>query len=172
MEKILTTVVGTPEFATLYAAPGKPFEKGEQALALVPENMKKNFQRLVPIRQDRVDLFANIIKSRGNQETLMKAIEDYLSKPKDGNVNALISDEASAEGLAKSVDALTGKFESEMERAIAQGQAPAQKKWGRLIKTLKNAIEQVKSGEKPKITRALAQQHAGVLGRLKKELGQ
>jgi len=172
MEKILTTVVGTPEFATLYAAPGKPFEKGEQALALVPENMKKTFQRLVPIRQDRVDLFVNIIKSRGNQETLMKAIEAYLSKPKDGNVNAPVSNEDSAEGLAKSVDALTGKFEAEMQRAIAQGQAPAQKKWGSLVKALKNAIERAKSGERPKITRALAKQHAGVLGRLKRELGQ
>jgi len=171
LENILTSVVGTPEFAALYAAEGKPAEKGEQALALVPEEMKKKFTRLVPIRQDRADLFTKIIKSQGNREVLMKAIEAYVSRPKDGNVEVPISQEASAEGLAKSVDALTGKFEQAIEQAIAQGQAPAQKKWGSLIKALNNAIEQAQRGEQPKITGALAKQHAGVFGRLQKELG-
>jgi len=44
-------------------------------------------------------------------------------------------------------------------------------KWSRLSNALAKAIAQAEKGEKPVIGKALVKHHAGVLGRLKKELG-
>jgi len=181
LQKILAAVVETPEFAELFMSEGTPSEKGIRALGLVPDDMRKMYTRLVPYRQDRVDLFADIIKNRGNIETLVAAIEQFalaaaskdaeLAPPKEGVVEIDISDRDVKEGLVKSIDALTGKFASSIEGAVAAGQEPALKKWSALKNAIDTAIAQAKRGEKPKVTKALGKQHAGVFGRLKKELG-
>ena len=170
--KILTSVIETPEFVQLLIDDNNPKEKGVQALQMVPDEHKKMFTRLVPYRQDRVDLFVEIIKSKGNIATLVAAIENYVSNAEGGAVEVNISNSDSREGLSKSIDALTGKFASAIEGAIAAGQEPALKKWSALKNALDVAIAQAKRGQKPNVTKALGKQHAGVFGRLKKELGQ
>lgn len=171
LQRILTSVIETPDFVHLLTTEGNPKEKGEQAMLMVPEEHKKMFTRLVPFRQDRIDLFTNIIKSKADIEVLAAAIEKYVSSNKNGEVDIEISNKDSSDGLAKSVDALTGKFARELENAIAIGKQPAAKKWGALKNALDNAIAQAKKGEAPTITKSLAKQHAGIFGRLKKELG-
>jgi thiamine monophosphate kinase len=94
-----------------------------------------------------------------------------FSSKKMNAKNIEISNQDSSDGLANSVDALTGKFQSSIDSALASGKAPSLKKWTALKKAIDNAIEQAKRGETPKITKSLAKQHAGVFGRLKKELG-
>jgi len=172
LNKILTTVIEMPEFAEIMAGEGNPKEKGQMAMNLVPDNLKKQYQRLVPIRQDRIDLFADIFKSKGQSENLINAIEKYVEvgRIQNGDANIEITQQDSTEGLVKSVDALTGKFEAELERARAQGQAPAAKKWSSLLNALNKSIEMAKKGETPKVSKAVAKQHAGVFRRLKKEI--
>lgn len=173
LQQILTSVVESPAFKEAMATGGKPKEIGEILVNSIPDENKKLFNRLVPIRQDRVDLFSDIIKNTGNSETLVKSLEKYISGQEvgDGAVEVDVSEEDSILGLAASVDALTGKFQANIERAISKGQEPAQKKWGALINALNNAMESVRRGETPKVTKALAKQHAGVLKRLQKDLG-
>ena len=173
LEKILSRVVSTQEFADLYNGPGNPREKGLKAVELVPLDMQKMFNRLVQLPADRADLFTDIIKSQGNKDVMAKAIEQYVARKKfeGGNIEIDIPEKDKKEAMAKSVDALLGKFKSEIENARSLGRRASTDKWTGLSKALAKAIAQAEKGEKPDIGKALAQQHAGVLGRLKKELG-
>jgi len=171
IKSIVTAVIENPEFVELLKVNMKPKEAGERAIHLVPQELHKMFVRLVPYRQDRVNLFVDIIKSKGQQEALIAAIEKYVSIGHGGNIEIPISDSDSSEGLARSIDALTGKFKENLERAKVEGQDASQEKWGALIKSLNNVIEKAKSGKEIKVPADLAAQHAGVFGRIKKGMG-
>lgn len=174
LDKILASIVQSPEFIEIYKQPGKPKEKAKKAIELVPVDSKKMFNRLIQLPDDRINLLADIIKNQGNQEEMVKAIERYITKKKfeGGSVEIEIPEKNRTEAMEKSIDALSGKFKANLERAISLGKAASTDKWSRLNNALAKAIEQAEKGEKPIITKILAKQHAGVLGRLKKEIGQ
>ena len=173
LQKILVSVIETPEFAEIYSMNGSLAEKGVASLRMIPDEYKKTFTRLVPFRQDRIDLFMDIIKTRGNKELLSKAIEQYVKIDNgEGAVSIEITNADSTAALSKSVDALTGKFKASVDGAIASGKQASLKKWTALSNALNKAIETARSGKKPVITKNLAKQHAGVFGRLQKDMNQ
>jgi hypothetical protein len=167
IEKIVHSVIGNPEFTGILSQSVPDEQKGRLSFDLLSPEDKKTLGILVPILSDRVDLFTKIIKSKGNIELLVKAIEQYVKASNmkvsnDGSVDVNVSDEDSTEGLAKSVDALTGKFEAAIEGALAAGQAPALKKWTSLSQNLQKAIAAAKAGKEIKPSGALAKQFKGV----------
>jgi hypothetical protein len=167
IEKIVHSVIGNPEFTNILSQSISDEEKGKQSFELLSNEDKKTLQTLVPILTDRYALFTRIIKSKGNIELLIKAIEQYVKSSNvevsdDGSVDVNVSDEDSTEGLAMSVDALTGKFEAAIQGAIAAGKNPALKKWTSLSNNLQKAIADAKAGNKINPSGALAKQFKGV----------
>lgn len=166
IRKLVDNVLNNEKFNDILSQSLTDKEKGRMIFDLLSDDDKSTLAILVPILSDRIDLFTNIIKSKGNINLLKQAIEQYASKDmkvsSDGSVDVDINNENALEGLAKSVDSLTGKFAANMEAAIAAGQAAATQKWDRLSKALQSAITAAKSGKEVKVSKALAKQFVGV----------
>jgi len=175
LQTILKDVISHPEFSKLIVSTLPMDVRCRAARDLIPEETQKTFRRMVPLVSDQLELFEKIFKADKNIKGLFDALAEYSSSSNmvvnGDNVKVDVSSDDSRAGLIASIDSLSGKFVANLDLAKAAGQKTATKKWESFIKQLNIAIDTAKSGEIPKIGKAMAGHHAGVFKAMNKKLG-
>jgi len=162
VEKIISSVVNNPEFVNIVNSDQTVPEKAESLYKIVYQDKElgQELMHLVPIRKDRIDLFVKLVSGKLDVANFIKDLETYGKEYQAGG-----EAEASKLGIARSIDSLTGKFEKNMEAAVAavtagKGKQSGIDKWSKLKATLEKAKEAAEKGEKIKTSKALAHRWA------------
>ncbi|MEM4261004.1 MAG: hypothetical protein QXG00_07220 [Candidatus Woesearchaeota archaeon] len=163
IDEIIGFVTSNPEFDNIIASTQTDEEKAEALYKILQADpaLSHEFTNLIPIRADRLDIFKKLVSGKINVDAFIKDLETY-SKMYIEDPEA-----AAKDGIAKSIDSLTGKFENEINRAISMGQKASIKKWTNLKKALEKVVNAARSGKKIRPSKSLAQRWASI----KRELG-
>ena len=150
VDEIIGNVTNSPEFNNIINSDKNNAEKGEALLNIVDSKDAKELTLLIPIRQDRIDMFTKLVSGKLTLDTFIKDIEALASEYREN------PEKAAMEGIAKSMDSLSGKFAANIEQAISLGKKASQTKWTKLNAALQKIHNAAKTGNIVKPTGTLA----------------
>lgn len=164
LEEIINNVAKNPEVEKILATSNDNKQKAKDIINTLSDEDRKLFRKLIPLENDRIDLFKNLISSNANAEEAKNLIIKYVNAKSEKNA-AFIGEKQSLEGLVASIDSLTGDFKANIDNAIKLGRSTSQYKWERLLGGLENIIQTAKAGGSPKVSKVLAKK---ILSKVKK----